>query len=714
MTVRDGWLHINGEPLRDPDSDEPVEVIGDHIPVTMHPAVVFAEFLTEYASYGDSRYKGTKDVPLERFQWLEAVSPEGCGNQGDPRQCALTITKESPSDSVTLNLEPMSGQAVQLQWASIDAGTASSLQISIEASSKTERDALHIGEIRARDADGERFCYDVTGKVDQRLGKDPSTKCLLRRTGVDTADGRYFAHFALDKPPEGTGESWLMVVNAGEDFATTPAVKATVQVGRAEAKQAGRSMSPRTDGEPRHHGAAVEHGRVRSTDRLELAYMGEDSVLFDGLATSGEGEEQHFWSASAASAFEGQPEGTGVMLRAEEYMVVVMRGPDGGPLSGRHSAIIKDPEKLSSWNPLGLVLSVGSEAFPGTEECGFQTEIAVDELERTDGHVRYRLRADLFDPMRAAMGGEGCAALQAGWVETADIELVVPRPHLLEPGGLERSTSVIQAAYDEGFDGPMLGGIATAESLRADGPPPPGPYGDDNPFDGFPGVGGGGGGGGGGDDGFDLPGLDGDAARELLCLLPVREGDYEEVDPRVLDATVQALEASGCACWVVAASSHEDYADRVDPALLDALDDDDCGAVDVPGLEALAQQEASTLGALEAAGALLDGEGGLAEVRQLGDAVGFDMDRIPGFQTLESWWSGTSTEPEAAAETADDDASSCDWLHAGLEADGMALGALMMAAEASGCACALSADVARGVPASEAAAAALSEACQPD
>ena len=70
-----------------------------------------------------------------------------------------------------------------------------------------------------------------------------------------------------------------------------------------------------------------------------------------------------------------------------------------------------------------------------------------------------------------------------------------------------------------------------------------------------------------------MPDLDGDATRELLCLLPVREGHYDEVDGRTLDAVVRALEASGCLCHVSAAAQHPEYADGVDPERVEAIQD---------------------------------------------------------------------------------------------------------------------------------------------
>jgi len=599
------------------------------------PGLVFAEYLTEYASYGGSRY-GDADarVSIDLEAWQDQVSPH---------PVALTVTADAASASAPLTIEPMAGRRLEITWRGLP--RQGSLQLTIKGDSVEALDQIHVGEASRTDADGAHSCYETTRALAHRLHDPAPYKCMLRRTLLEGAEPSL--ELTLDKVPSGTGKTVLVVTNAAADLTGTEPVELTVSAAVTRLNAPTAAMTPPEPATPNHLGADVTHGMARMASRVATHSFGPEHVLFEGLPLSIEGEGEHFFaSAAAASMADGQPAGTGAMVRSDEYLVVVASGPDGTELAGRHSAILRDPEALATGNPMHMVMSVGSELDP-EGACGFLTEVQITETNRTEGHVGYRLEADLFNPMKAAMGGEGCGGLKAGWVERAALDLALPRPHLLTGTPVRRVSTPMQAAYDDAFDGPTLGGIATAKSLQVDGPPDLDELRDeapDGPWSGLPG-------GGPSDPSAPPPGLDPERMKHLACLLPVREGAYRALEPSAVEPTRLALQHSGCLCLVAAASASEAWDAPLDPALEEAIADDvaDCPAIELPTPDDLAAYEDETLEALQAMGELSEGQGGFDELRAVGDYFGVDLSLVPGFDAAERWFEGPAEGADAPA-----------------------------------------------------------------
>jgi hypothetical protein len=508
--------------------------------------LVFAEFLTEYASYGGHRYTwyyekaekgwGRRDVTEER--WLKAVFGG----------CSTVTVKPGDVQVVPLSLAPVAGACVTVDWSGF---RSTSLQLHAVGSG-SGLDGIQIGEAvtkRVRRTPIPETCWGVTKKLEGRLALGPEAKCMLNRQTVEVG-GKDVALFVLGEPLLGAGKTTFVVSNAADAIGRTKKVDLQLVVGAADAKAAvaaasaakglrsgpapgagTSSLSPMEEVE-----RPLQHGLTNVRGTVHLMAMGPDRAFIDGMPAFAQDRATQF-------APGGQDGGKGVMVRTREYMAVVMA-------DGQGSMILKDPATMGGMRP--PVASVGSELEAVGGDCGYQLDVVTTVLDDSPFRRRVRLEADLFDPMRLMGAGEpGCAAMKAAWVERATVELTLPLPGLYDAAPVRRVVGPTQRRIDEAFGiGPFFGGIAASESLRVDGPadlaalegmsgpppapPPSGPSAPPEPPPPPP------------------PSRPAGTELDAVCQELGRSGVFAQPIPMVVDAALQAAEAQGCLCTLKA------------------------------------------------------------------------------------------------------------------------------------------------------------------
>jgi hypothetical protein len=406
--------------------------------------LIFAEFLTEYASYGGARYTETlsreerKKDTITEATWLDDVFGG----------CATVDVTPGSSTLAPLKIAPVAGNCIRVNWSGF---RSTSLQIDVIGTQEA-MDAIHVGEAtttRSRRFKYAETCWDVTQHLEQRLALGPNAKCMLNREPA-TIGVVASTKFVLGEPLDGAGTTVLVFTNAAEDIGNTQPANVSVAFGSALVQTANGPVTPMKEGEP-----PLKHGLTNIPGQLHLMAMGDDRMLIDGMASVAVDRETAFSPGGGGEK--------GLMMRSQEYMTVMMA-------SGAGSMIMKDPMTMGGMRP--PIVSVGSamEGVSGT--CGYQLDVKTTVLLDEPHRRKVRLEADLFDPMR--MRGEGCDGLKAAWVERAVVEVTAPSPGLYDNGPVRRLRSPTQDVYDDAFGiGPFLGGIAASDSLRRDGPADP-------------------------------------------------------------------------------------------------------------------------------------------------------------------------------------------------------------------------------------------------
>ena len=504
---------------------------------------VFPEFLTEYASYGGGRYKRTTRTRnmtttynIYPLAWHEDIFDK----------CVLVeLSPQSLSAQRELDLDPVAGECVWVVWS----GFTQPVSLQLSARSDGNPSDLHLGESRRTDASGSHACWDATRRAQGRLADPWPTKCILSRENHSTG-GVERIGWTADFPLNGSGNAFFVLTNIALHVPHSERAHIWLSVDALQATASGTALSPPKPPTAQRRGVPLKKGLVDINQRVHALYASGDRALFDGRSIAA-GDRSLGYAPGGAPA---DSDAASAIIRSEEYMIVLSRQV-GTSLGWKAGAIIKSPD---TQRPIS---SVGSDGEVPTVGCGYTNGVEQQVLSQTDHQLRVRLTADLFDIQRAS-GGQ-CAALKQAWVERADITVSLPNPALVDPTqAVRRERSPGQLLYEEDFvAGPMLGGIATAESIIEEGMPSPAdlappPASAPSAPGGPPGSGGG-----------TLPGGDALPGADAMCATLIERGLLQ--DARMLSAMLPVLRDGPCLC-VLAEAAREGASPAVRRSLREA------------------------------------------------------------------------------------------------------------------------------------------------
>lgn len=494
--------------------------------------LAFPAFLTEYASYGGSRYKRstrTRDLRTEyRIRpstWQEEVF-DGC--------VELNLGPRRGADVEEITLNPIAGECVRVTWADIQQPVG----LQLFAATDGDLGALHLGEAHRVDDSGEHFCWETTKGLSRRLRRPLDELCLLKRDTYQSSDT--IARWSSDFVAQGSGSATFVLTNVAREAADTKPISLRFHAKIMQVTAQGAALSPQ---QPANKGALIKGAPVREglsdmRARVHAMAYGDDRMLFDGRSIAPQGEEVGFAPASAlgAGGGGGDAQGAGVIVRTQEYMVQLGKRDD----TRQVSVIIKDPPQGMAM--VGAIASAGQEGIAIDQDCGYLPDVQMETLSEDAAHDTrtVRLTADLFDIQRARQ--EGCAGLKQAWVERAVVELTLPQPALIDPNvPVVRLSPPGQELYDGGefSNGPALGGIATAESIRLQGRADLDELMDSEPSDPA------GGGRGDGDGGGMSP----------QCEVLIQQGAFRSASRAEAQAMISILQGMGCLCAVSEAAA---------------------------------------------------------------------------------------------------------------------------------------------------------------
>ncbi len=422
---------------------------------------VFPEFLTEYGSYGEGRYKKAGGGgALDRETWIEAAF-DGCVEfpikPGEARMKEIVV-------------QPLAGECVKVSWSGYTQPVALQLY-GMDAGDGFG--ALHVGEAMRDDASGRRFCHDVTKGLTRRIAEPMRKKCMLKREtralgGAGAGVGNEAA-WTSDFNLSGSGDVHFVISNIAPGRDQARDVPASAEAARR------RAHRPAGETEP------VVSGMTDPQKRVHTMNGAGDRIFFDGRSIFGDGTGLGYLEGVAGAMGPGEGPGVMTLVRGGDYWVGYVGARPGQSELGDGGLIIKDPVRLESGNPMaGVIMSGGMEHMPSGSECGYKLPAEVSIVEETRERVRFRVSGDLFDPMRAmALAGSGgastCEMMRAMWVESAAFEVSLPNGALhAGDSWVERRSPPGQEVYDETdfLSGPNLGGIASSLSLAAGDAPP--------------------------------------------------------------------------------------------------------------------------------------------------------------------------------------------------------------------------------------------------
>jgi hypothetical protein len=456
---------------------------------------VLPEFLTEYGSYGGSRYRtqhygGGREGDLTTENWLDEVF----------LHCVDYFVEPGDVVKKKITLMPLAGECVHVTWANFKEPV--SLQFFADDAG-ADYGALHLGEAVKGNAFGKEYCYDVTKGLSNRLARKMTEKCILKR-GANELSGagsptKEVAAWTKDFPLLGTGEAYYIISNVAKEPTETKKLEINLLIGSIKAeKQDGEHVKPR---EPGAAEKPVEMGMSDINKRVHAMNGAGDRILFDGRSVFGDGVGLGFLEGVAGAGNTG--DGVFTLVRGGDYWLGWIGAGPNQPNFGDGAFILKDPSRIESGNMMrGIIMSAGMMGMSLDEDCGYDIITVITPIEETPERLRFRVEADLFDTMRAMMAGGGempmCEVLRLGFVEHAVFEVALPYGALYAGDSrIARGHPPGQDVYDESdfYNGPNFGGIETSRSLVVDGPPPDDMFNSPLPGGGGSAAGGGGSGG---------------------------------------------------------------------------------------------------------------------------------------------------------------------------------------------------------------------------
>lgn len=435
---------------------------------------VLPEFLTEYASYGESRYKrylvGKRDHgPMKHDFWIERAFV----------QCVDVSLTPGAVVSKSVSVLPLAGECVKVTWSGFKTPVA--LQFYADGAGE-DYGSLHMGEAVRSDAGKTKFCYDATKGLKNRIALKMAQKCILKRGATEIAGagsgGAKEAGWTSDFSLLGAGEAYFVVSNVAHTPEKSKRLEFNLIAGALEAKNTANGK----DVEPAKPGAAekpVTHGMTDIDKRVHALSGSSDRMLFDGRGI--------FDEAHGTGFLEGLPggspgDGVFTLVRGGDYWVGwVGVGPNQLGFDDA-AMIIKDPPTGASRGMKGLpgmrslIMSGGMMGMQGENACGYDLTAKLRLIEETPERMKFSVEGDLFDAMRAARAGvaDRCAAMKAAFVEHALFEVTLPNGKIYAGDSqVSRGRPPGQEVYDrtDFYPGPNFGGIATSESLATEGPP---------------------------------------------------------------------------------------------------------------------------------------------------------------------------------------------------------------------------------------------------
>ncbi|WP_112320926.1 hypothetical protein [Oceanibium sediminis] len=468
---------------------------------------VLPEFLTEYASYGGSRYKTHRPTPsvtaaLDHKTWLGDTFPD-C----DQNTATIDHSANASVDVVKMTVNALAGACLKVEWKGVKQPVT--LQFFADNIPNHHGD-LHIGQAVRKDSTGTDHCWSAIQGFNTRLEDVSVTKCILSRAtplvGSNKTPDTKVAMWNLDMPIEGSGEAYMIVSNIAAKPATSQDHTFEMTVGALNVDYQLAAVTPRAPaGTP-----PVERGLANLDARLHVFSGNGNRGLFDGRVIDGSGPDFDLPSDVFGN---GADQGLLSFVRGSNYWVGVLSNEGAAQDPNDAAFIFKDPGGMETnfQTPGGLgtmpmmaimqatPVSGGTIADIGrAQQCGrsFSPDIKIEAV--TKKELVFMVEGDLFDMSRAMSSGatSGCGAIDAAFVERAKFTVSLPYGPLYD--GSSTITPQMppgQASHEANFpDGPAYGGIATARSYAEGGSGPTG-------LSGGSGGGGSGGGGSGGPSG---------------------------------------------------------------------------------------------------------------------------------------------------------------------------------------------------------------------
>lgn len=447
-------------------------IVEDHSKIDSHKrpfALTFAEFLTEYASYSNRH-------GISEAEWM----------QRGFHDCAEYALTPGSVDTIEIIVSPNAARCIKVDWSGFSQAVA--LQFLLEGT-EDQIGSLHLGqasyhaqvpssdegslvtEIKNTDA----YCYDVTSRLDNRLSRPASEKCMLRRGaqlidqagGTDKHSATWTSDFNLGGVGNvaGNGHAYFILTNAAEDITTTKKATVTLSIGTNMAlDKNGASLAPRTSSE-----VPAKAGRTLMDSRVHAIGGGPGRVFFDGRSIFGDGIDLGFLEAVPGSE---EIDAGGTIVRSRKYMIMLAKDKAGFP---NQAAIIRDPQTSGGQ----LVTTLGTKGSSSMPSCGYQVPASLELLSTSGDVLHFVVSGDMFNftpsKMMAAGPNGFCATLRATHVEYASIEVSLPFPALYDGTvRVSRISPPMQEIYDdlEFPSGPSFGGIATSRSLLSGGGAP--------------------------------------------------------------------------------------------------------------------------------------------------------------------------------------------------------------------------------------------------
>ena len=407
-------------------------------------ALIFAEFLTEFASY-------YRRYGFSHEKWIRRNFGKCSEYQLQPGE---VVTKK-------VVIGKNAARCIKLEWTGFEASTGAQFYIDGEVAA---RGVLHLGEaFRNQTALSQDWrCYDFTSKIDQRLKKPKDQKCMLRRgafKGKQPVNG-----WRTDLDIYGDGYAYFILTNAAEKMSETLQFTFDLSIGtNLVVDKRGVHQQPR-----KQVSESVKDGLTLMDSRVHSIAGGPGRLLIDGGSLAEDGIDTGFLAGVSGSR---EIDAAAVIVRTRKYMVALLKDKNGVPNS---AMIIGDPTAF----PGQSIMTLGTQGMPDIPSCGYQIPAQLEILEQSKERFRYRVSGDLFNfspaIMMAAGSEDSCALLRRSHLEFESLEVSLPRSELFD-GTVEiaRAYPPMQDVYDdlEFRSGPSLGGLGTTRSLvLGDGP----------------------------------------------------------------------------------------------------------------------------------------------------------------------------------------------------------------------------------------------------
>lgn len=427
---------------------------------------VLPEFLTEYASYGGTRYKKYRGRTLSNGTWLERMFLD----------CVeLDITPSKP-DSKSITVNALAGKCIRVDWSGFPYPVGLQLR-AIRAGDKYGD--LHLGEVRHAVPGVVRYCYDdVTKTLTNRLSRNMSEKCMLRR-GTDVHNGKEVASWTSDLNMSGVGQVVYMISNVAKEPEKSEHLTFEIHAHALNIESvSGHEVAPaKTAGSEN----PVRQGLTDIETRLYTITGGGDRVLIDGRSVLGDVGRGYMESVPGAAPGDA----LFTLVRSKGYAIMWV---GAYPKAGFNDAVFiyQDPMRILDGNVRdNLIYSAGMRGLEVDEDCGYMPMARVDLIEESEVQVVFRLTADLFRPLAAVAGAQDkCEYYDKIFVERVEFVITLPFGSLHSGGSdVKRGKPPGQEVYDEEEfpSGPSFGGILTSISLRDEGFPEPGDAGPGGP-----------------------------------------------------------------------------------------------------------------------------------------------------------------------------------------------------------------------------------------